>query len=329
MTQPLTIEFFNDAWKKQRGYVEANAKYAKRGCIPGDLRGQTVLVCGAGPSLASDFDAAYQLYQPTQVWGCNSALTYLHRLGKPVTHGVAVAGEDGLLDDWKPFPPVRYYVASGVSPLVIRLLAKKNRPMAFFHNLLGLCEKATDEVNLYSRLYPPSIVIQRGGLNVTNRAVVLALEMGADHVAVTGADCCFKITDDPMPHPDPTVSDEECNRLHWDWAKRQTMYADGRDPVQAMGQSPILEGVLAGRRVVSRPDMLISAQDLVGLQRQYGSRLSLLGDTLPNHMLTMDEEEWRAFMPQMNGNAGVVNIGRQPVGIAKHHEGLAKSNEGR
>ena len=304
------IEFFNDAWKKQRGYIEANAKHAKRGLVPDMKRGRTVMICGAGPSLAEDFDQTHQRVQPDEVWGCNSALSWLYKSGRRMTHGVAVAGEDGLVDDWKPFPRVTYYVASGVSPVIINLLRKKYHKVFFFHNLLGFLPR-DQEIELYAKLYPAAICVQSGGFNVTNRAVAVASAMGYRKIVVVGADCCFRLSDDAMPVPGAEVSDEDADRMHWEWVERQQMYADGRSPVTAFGRTPVLEGWLAGRRVVSRPDMLLSAQSLVEMTRMLGNRLELVGDTLPNWLLRMPEEEWRESMPKVGDGGTVVNLGRK------------------
>lgn len=306
-----TIEFQNDAWAKQKDYIKANAKSAKHTLVPGMLKGQTILICGAGPSLAVDFDETFQRVQPSQVWGCNSALMWLWNSQRPVTHGVAVAGEDGLLEDWKPFPPVDYLLSSGVSPVIVNLLNKKHRKVWYFHNLLGLFPKGDDEVAWYARLFKPALVVQRGGLNVTNRAIALAFGMDAEKVVVVGADCCLKLSDDPMPIPTPEMSDHDANELHWEWAARQTMYVDGRSPVEAYGRTILPEGVICGRRFVTRPDMTFSAQSLVDFQRQYGPKLELVGDTLPNWLLRFPDSQWKPFMP-IQGDDGIVrNLGRQ------------------
>src|SRR6185503_8918349 len=105
----------------------------KRTLQGGEGNGLTVLICGAGPSLETSIDRCVEDFQPDAVWGCNSALTWLYRNEKPVSHGVAVAGEDGLLDDWKPFPPVQYYVTSRVNPMVPKALASKQRKVWYYH----------------------------------------------------------------------------------------------------------------------------------------------------------------------------------------------------
>lgn len=275
------------------------------------LSGLTVLICGAGPSLADEFDRTLGDCIPDEIWACNSALTWLHTTDREVTHAVAVAGEDGLVNDWKTFPNVVYYVGSGVSPLVIRMLAKRHRRMMFFHNLLGVFPTPEEEITWYGANYPSAIVVQSGGFNVTNRAVALAFRMSAAQVVVVGADCQVKLSADAMPVCGPEMGDSEADQAHWAWVKRQTMYVDGRDPFTAFGQTPLLEGTIAGRRFVSRPDMLLSAQSLVELKRRYGDRLELVGDTLPNWLLSLPEEDWKPYMPHTEPGGTMVNIGRK------------------
>src|SRR5690348_4703131 len=51
--------------------------------------GQTVNICGAGPTLADQLDTLRTLHAH-QTWACNSALPYLQDQHVPVTHGFAV-----------------------------------------------------------------------------------------------------------------------------------------------------------------------------------------------------------------------------------------------
>ena len=50
-----------------------------------------VVICGAGPSLRDT--AAKWCQQADQVWGCNSAATWLYDNGHKVTHGFTVDGQ--------------------------------------------------------------------------------------------------------------------------------------------------------------------------------------------------------------------------------------------
>ena len=169
--------------------------------------------------------------------------------------------------------------------------------MLWFHTRVGF----PGETAFYKRNYPKALCIEAAGMNVTNYAAVLASPGGWDfaHIAVVGADCWMQPSEDHMP-PD------DAPEAAWAaWKGRQVMYPDGRDCVTAFGPSVVpVEGVLGGRRIVSRPDMLESARYLVALKRRMGSRLELIGDTLPNWLLKLPQEHLDAFLPKVEG--GVV-----------------------
>jgi len=69
-------------------FVYANALLVERVMKQDEAKGQHIVICGAGPSLA---DHAHE-YCPAadQVWGCNSALPWLAENGHKVTHGFTV-----------------------------------------------------------------------------------------------------------------------------------------------------------------------------------------------------------------------------------------------
>lgn len=283
--------------------MRQNAKLCKVMLRQREAIGQTVVICGAGPSLAEHIDEVLDKVNPDQVWGCNSALTWLYETGRRVTHGIAVAGEDGLLDDWKSVPPVHYLLASCVWPVVTKKLLGRMRKVSFFHTYIGF------EPDFYSRLYHfPNTFMVDGGLNVTNRAVGVADAMGFTRIVVIGADCCLRPSADPMPVPPDTATDQEAQALNQEWCGRQTMYADGRDARTAFGHATLMEGTIAGRRFVSRADMLESAKWLVTSKRAMGKRLELVGDTLPNWLLKCDPALIEEFLPRAEGNT-MVNVG--------------------
>jgi hypothetical protein len=298
------IAFENAAWFHQRRYIERNARFQLPMVNGPEGQGQKVLICGSGPSLGQTFDDTYHDVKPDQVWGCNAALKWLDATGRAVTHGVAVAGEDGLVEDWKPFPNVEYLVSSGVSPIVVKLLRNRHRKVRFYHTLLGPKLGVADERAFYGRLFPTAMcVVPSGGFNVTNIAVQLAIGMQFSAIYVLGADCCLSLSPDPRPDPnDASVDNGTFQAQHTAWKAKQQMYVDGRDPVTAYGPNVILpEGIIGGRRFVSRPDMLLSAVHLVELARRYPARLRLIGDTLPNWLLQLPDEQWRPFMPSIQG----------------------------
>lgn len=298
------IALENPAWAHQRAYVQRNAKFRLPMVQPEEALGCSVLICGSGPTLAQTFDPTHRHMHPTQVWGCNAALRWLWEHGKRVTHGFAVAGEEGLLDDWKPFPPVQYIVSSGVWPVVVERLRARHRKVRFYHTILGPRLGVPDERAFYAKLFPPSLCVPpSGGFNVTNIAVAIALGMGFGAIYVCGADCCLHLGPDPRPDAeDRTRSDAEFEQAHAAWKAQQVMYVDGRDAVTAFGKDVLLpSGTIAGRTFVSRPDMLLSAVHLVELAARFPARVQLVGDTLPNWLRSLPDDQWRPFMPKIVG----------------------------
>ena len=309
-----SIVFENPAWEQQRGYIESNARQRKiRMLHGGEGAGLTVLICGAGPSLETTYTDVMHRFHPEAVWGCNAALRWLWSTGRDVSHGVSAAGEEGLLDDWQPLPPVQYYVSSGIWPVIPRLLIRRHRKVFFYHVMLGHSvgfPHLEDEAAWYRRLFPPALCIPpTGGFNVTNIAVCLAIGMGFSRIIVAGADCCLALDDSDRPDPGADVGDDAFTERHLAWKSRQRMYVDGRDAVTAFGPHVVLpEGVICGRRFASRPDMLLSALHLVKLVKQYPRRVILVGDTLPNWLLRHPEETWLEAMPQVNAEGVMVNL---------------------
>lgn len=282
------LEFVNPAWAKQKDYVRANARLCRRTLQGGEGHGLSVMICGAGPSLAADFADAHALMQPDAVWGCNSALQWLWNNEQPVSHGIAVAPEPEILEDMNPFPPVQYYLSSGVYGVLSKLLSNRHRKVWFFHMLLGEDNLGiADEVAWYRALFPMALCVPpSGGFNVVNIAVALAIGMRFSQIAVVGADC----------------------QLQGD-----QMYADGRTASQAFGKDVVLlkAPLKEGGEIVSRPEMLLSAIHLYDLAKRF-PQVRLVGNTLPTYLLRTPEEQWRPYMPKLE-NKQVVNL--KPVGI--------------
>lgn len=307
ITQVQSLEFVNPAWAHQRKYLDANAVRCRRTLHGGEGRGLTVLICGAGPSLKDTFLPTYAETSPDAVWGCNSALRWLWQEKLPVSHGFACAGEEGLLDDWKPFPPVQYYVSSGIWPVIPQLLDRRHRRVWFYHVILsrkaGFADESAERT-YYAKHYLSALcVMPTGGFNVTNIAVAVALGMGFARILVAGADCCLALSPEPRPdQEDGTLDDAAYAEANLAWKGRQRMYVDGRDPVTAFGPNVVIpDGVIAGRRFASRPDMLLSAVHLVRLAQRFRHQVELVGDTLPNWLLRVPEPEWIDLMPRVEG----------------------------
>ncbi len=102
--------------------------------VQDSAEGQTLLLCGAGPSLAEHIEE----YRADQVWGCNSALTWLHDEGHDPTHGFCVDQTPHMLREWESAPDVEYLIASSVHCALVEFLISKNRHLRFFNNYVGI-----------------------------------------------------------------------------------------------------------------------------------------------------------------------------------------------
>lgn len=240
--------------------------------------GQTIVICGAGPSLR---DAV--LPDADEVWACNSALNFLMARGERVTHGVTIDQGRAMLDGWEwgRSYPVGYYLASSVHPDLVAKLRADGRALTFFHSFLGVPAPEDwapregfggYEDWLYRKLYPASCCVGQG-LNTVPRAVCLALALGAASIEVYGADCACA----PDGEPVPCLPGEPG---YAEWLDSLVMYADGRTPRWYGDETPMAEAELGGHRWHSRPDMVVSAMHMLELQRVYPGRITYHGDTM-------------------------------------------------
>lgn len=221
-------------------------------------RGESLLICGAGPSLAGVGDVLAR--HDGDVWACNAALNYMVEHGHRVTHGVAIDPSARMFGEvWKDPPEVDYILATTVNPGLTDHLLKAGRPVTFFHSMRALPDKEY-EVQLYGLLYPKTALTGHG-LNVVNRALDLAGWLGYN-VKIIGAD----------------------SALGSDGA----MYAGGRE--KRAGDWGLV-GEFDGRRWQTKPDMLMSAAELVRHRNRLGhDRVEFLGDTLPRALQDKSEE---------------------------------------
>lgn len=291
-------------------HITANAKLGARVVRQHSHAGQSVVICGAGPSLA---DHAAQLPHANHVWACNSALPYLKGRKVRVTHGVSIDQGEAMLapEEWAETFNVHYLLASCVHPSLTKHLKAKGRSFTWFHSYLGIpdpegwvCppthsgEPISYEMYLYQTLYAPSVQVGYG-LNSVPRAVCLAIFMGFSSITVYGADCACAPDGPPMPplaHPDYPA-----------WLNGLRMYADGRN-AGCYGRSVMAEappGSIDHRRWHTRADMLVSARHLLELQKAYPDRITFVGDTLLNALQGKDDAFW-ARMPALTG-AGLVS----------------------
>lgn len=291
-------------------HIKANAKHASSMVRPDSREGMSVAICGAGPSLATQFPVG------DEVWACNSALPYLLGRNVHVTHGFAIdAGEDMLApNEFGSAPDVEYLLASSVHPDLTTLLLLHDRRVTFFHSYLGIedppdwkRENPADETQsyeqwLYAHLYGSTgdrTVRVGAGLNSVPRAVCLALAMGFSDIYVYGADCACAPAG-PRPFDGTPQHDA--------WLKSLVMYADGRTVWDFAPDEKMAEAELDGRLWHTRVDMIISAQHLAEMAEQYAPRIHLMGDTLPNMILRHPEPEWRDRLPKLTGFGRIENL---------------------
>lgn len=268
-----------------------------------EATGQHVVICGAGPSLATH--AAEWCPQADQIWGCNSALTWLQEHNLKPTHGFCVDQTPTMLKEWYTAPDVTYFVASTVHPHLVEFLTARHRLVRFFNNYVGIAgdniafkdEWLSREDWLYCVLFPPTCRAG-SGLNSVNRAVDVALYMGFDRITVLGADCALQLK---RPKPAHYVHGD---RRHRRWLEKHTvMHASGSSAI-VNGQSAItLGGMIDGRHWESKPDLIVSAVWLEMQRRQSNGIIEVIGDTLPN-ALRDKPEAFLQKLPSIEGPDG-------------------------
>jgi hypothetical protein len=324
-----TIVLQNPVSDHFASFIFGNATMCDRVAQQNSAKGQHVVICGAGPSLAEN--AEKWCAKGDQVWGCNSALPYLFDKGYKVTHGITVDQTEHMVDEWQSAPDVEYLLASSSHPFLTEHLLKLERNLTFFHNFVGIskppvafgvcrvCNKTqnssvTDcecgglvrqgimayEDWLYASLYPPTIRCG-SGLNTATRAIDLALFMGFSRISILGADCALRA---PRKAPNAPQGSAE----HTAWLNETVMHADGGNALASGATACVMDAEIDGRYWVTKPDMVISAQWLVHMAKKHGRRIKLVGDTLPNALMSKPKE-FMDRLPQLTGSDG------QPIGF--------------
>lgn len=222
---------------------------------PNSFAGQTLALCGAGPSLC---DA--KIVGVDQIFACNSAVNYLMAQGVNVTGAIGVDQTPGLLREWDTTYDIPYYVASSCDPQLIKYLRSKDRQLYWFHNAVGL----EDEILYYSETWPPGFVVGEG-FTVVSRFIGMALWMGFERIDVYGADCCLA----------------EGDIAHANGEHVEDAY---HNPLLMWGKLPPSE-----REWRTRPDMLRDAVSLAKRAQSSAGRIRLMGDTLPVALLGKDQ----------------------------------------
>jgi hypothetical protein len=217
---------------------------------PNEYAGKTLAICGAGPSLN---DAYRQIRKADHVWGANRAVYYLQKKGWRCTHAFAIDAGTGMFEHCWVEPPAvetEYILASTVHPLLTDHILKHGHDVRFFHSARG---GVHDEFELYKVFFPPAPIVGQG-LNAVNRAIELGVWLGYKRISVCGADNAFRGDD---------------------------FYADGGQKWDDGDGAVYLTGEVFGRKWKTTPDMLMSATNLARMKWDYGSKVELVGDTLP------------------------------------------------
>jgi len=277
-------------------------------CQEGSAAGQHIVLCGAGPSLAEHIAE----HAPTadQIWGCNSALTWLADHGYAPTHGFCIDQQTAMIGEWGSTPDVEYLLATSVHPNLTEFLLGRGCRIRFFHNYVGIpgAPVTTEDGRvlpfedwMYSGLFPSTIRVG-SGLNAVSRALDLALYAGAAKVTVLGADCAIRVK---SPMPDVALGSPE----HLRWLREETvMHADGGHAL-ASGATPVtFGGEIDGRHWTTKPDLVITAQTLRKMADAMPERVVLVGDTLPN-ALAGKSDAFLARLPQLRSGREVEMAG--------------------
>lgn len=256
MTEPMTLT--NPMEDHFRDFAMSNLKLLMAHDIKPveheQFMGKVLALCGAGPSLAGA-----TIHTHDELWGCNSAVSYLADNGYEPTGAVGIDQTERMIDDWYRTPDVVHYIASTVHPKLTEHLIKNGREIRMFHNYVGF----EDEIDFYNSKPWPASFMMGTGATVLSRTVGLAAWMGFRRIDIYGADCAFV---DGVAH------------------------ANGETIEDAFGTTSVMEGEVDGRTYQTRPDMLMNAVDLARLVKAYPGRIRLMGDTLPVALMGFEDD---------------------------------------
>lgn len=278
---------------------------------PGSAKGQHLVLCGAGPSLREHI--AEWAPQADQIWGCNSAVTWLAKEGHKPTHAFTVDQTPHMYLEWRDAPDdIEYLVASTIHPHLSQWLIDTGRRFRYFNNFVGIKKPPVEwadvsgtnrvmsyEEWLYALLFPTTV--QAGsGLNTVTRALDVATTMGFDKITVLGADCSIQ-SKKPMPYHLKVGSPAQANWLR----TNTTFHADGGHALASESTPLVMRAVIDGRQWLTKVDLVISAQWLMKMARASGGKIQLIGDTLPN-AIKNKPEKWLARLPNLTDSQGRV-----------------------
>lgn len=277
----------------------------------GSGKGQHLILCGAGPSLTEH--AEEWCKQGDQIWGCNSAVTWLHDNGHKPTHAFTVDQTPHMYLEWEKAPrDIEYLVATTIHPHLADLLINEGRRFRYFNNFVGVKKPPVQwadasgnqqvmhyEEWLYALLFPGTV--QSGsGLNTVTRALDVATYMGFDKITVLGADCSIRANGEPRK------SWAVGSPPYLKWLKKNTvMHADGGHALASEATAMVMTATIDGRFWLSKPDLVISAQWLMRMARASEGKIELIGDTLPNAIAGKDEA-WLSRLTNLRNADGKV-----------------------
>ncbi len=339
--QEQSIVLMNPVADHYATWVIGNAQYCDNVVQQNSHAGQTLVICGAGPSLRET--AEVEIPKADVVWGCNSAGPWLVKRGYKCDAFYTVDQTSEMLQEWHTAPDVEYIVASTVHPHLVEYLLDRKRRITFHHNFVGMkrapvgysvcmdCSHTSDfkadfcdncksaalergmssyEDWLYMALYPGT-VRAGSGLNTVTRAIDVAMFMGFAKIIVLGADCCLRVKS-PCPQDAVPGTPE-----HRKWLEEETMmHADGGNALASNATPLTLGGVIdpgtkdgrirrgKGVRFETKADLVISAVWLVHMERQSKGRIRLAGDGLPT-ALRKKSNAFLERLPTLVGSDGV------------------------
>jgi hypothetical protein len=272
-----------------------------------------------------------------QIWGCNSAATWLFDQGYPVTHALTVDQMPHMVKEWYSAPPLKYLLASTVHPHLTKYLKARGRDITFFNNYVGVqgppllqcecshfkeahpagiclhcgCKEYREiqmpfEMGLYGGLFEET-AITGSGLNATTRGLDLAGYMGFKKAYVLGADCAIRLK------RRPPEGERFGTPAYMKWLNEDAeMHADGGSAVASEATPITLGGEIDGRWWETKPDLAITASWLVKMAKAIPN-IELVGDTLPNALMDKPDS-FLDQLPQLTNDDEIV-----PINIAIDH----------
>ncbi len=170
---------FKNLWHNFTGVIEHG------GAFQGAFKGIPAIVCGAGPSLADDFEHLRALSDRALIFGGGSSLAPLAQNGVPVHFG-------GAID---PDPPgARFRAQSYFELPMLYQMRTSNELMNDVHGRKIWCgtpDGAELEGEILQKAGATPFTID-GGWVVSNFLVAVAHHMGCDPIITVGMDGCWK-----------------------------------------------------------------------------------------------------------------------------------------